>query len=398
MFSSVRSSGRPAKVVASVARKASKQGWMGSHLVLHVQPVCHVGSVGQRDVGRVRRRHHQRPYPFGTQRIHGQGQCQRRIDAPRQPQHHALKAILCHVVANGQHQGLPDFGQPVRYPCPGSGQLQFPTGRTPALDTQQILRQRLGPGHLLPGCIEHLAGAIEDEFVLPAHQVAVHHGHPRGTGRSPQPSDELRIPAGEIGGRICAQYQFSARRPGPYTGLGIEHLGPSHQRAAHPVDLEYGSGDHRFEIADIVAGTRGRKNSLAVPGHLLPGTEGAEHVVTVPVLEGRIADHPGQRRQAGRSLPDPVQRRIDLLLERLAAQRVTRGAPRQRQFGGEQHRGTLFGSTSGCVDDAVGVAAHVTHPLVQLGAGNVQAHRAYPESLRHVGQITWIFFRVRCRP
>jgi hypothetical protein len=44
---------------------------------------------------------------LGTQRVDGQHQG--RVDAARQAQRHALEAVLAHVVAQAQHQRVPQL-------------------------------------------------------------------------------------------------------------------------------------------------------------------------------------------------------------------------------------------------------------------------------------------------
>ena len=63
---------------------------------------------------RVARRHHHRVHAIGAERIDGDRQRQRRIDAAGQPEHDAGEAMLADVVAHAEHERAVDarfFGQ-----------------------------------------------------------------------------------------------------------------------------------------------------------------------------------------------------------------------------------------------------------------------------------------------
>ena len=64
--------------------------------------------VLQAFIAGVGRGHHHRPHLVGAQRIDGNGRGQRRIDAARHPDDDAGEAVLQHIVAHAQHEGLVD--------------------------------------------------------------------------------------------------------------------------------------------------------------------------------------------------------------------------------------------------------------------------------------------------
>jgi hypothetical protein len=148
-------------------------GHDGDLVVAHAQALRHLARVDPADVGRVGRRHHHRAHPVGAQRIHRNRQHQRRIDAARQAQDGARKAVLAHVVAHAQHQRVPQVGSGLRsgatfatiliaacavstWAAPRTG---FPkTGARPASVPSAFQRKRM---------------ALEHHLVLPAHQVRV---------------------------------------------------------------------------------------------------------------------------------------------------------------------------------------------------------------------------------
>ena len=72
-------------------------------VVAHAQALGHVARVDPGDVGGVRRRHHHRAHLVGAQRIDRNGQHQRRVNAARQTQQRAGKAVFAQIVAHAQH-------------------------------------------------------------------------------------------------------------------------------------------------------------------------------------------------------------------------------------------------------------------------------------------------------
>jgi hypothetical protein len=92
-FSSVVSSGRPANWGASMSAKVHGR-LDGDLVVAHADAAHHLAGIVQAHLGGVGRRHHHRAHLVGAQRIDGDGQRERRIDAAGQADQRAGKPFL----------------------------------------------------------------------------------------------------------------------------------------------------------------------------------------------------------------------------------------------------------------------------------------------------------------
>ncbi len=113
------------------------------------------------------------------QRVDGHRRAKRRIDAAREPEHHARKTVLLHVVAQARDAGeivrgiaLLDLGDQARQTAPA------PVLTPPLGDAERLL-----PGRKLHGkariLVQHEGGAVEHELVLSAHLIDVSERQPR---------------------------------------------------------------------------------------------------------------------------------------------------------------------------------------------------------------------------
>ncbi len=114
-FSSVVSIGVPAKQRGQSGFKRLHLGGNFNHIVAHAQAIGHGLGIFPADVGRVGRGHHHRAHALRAQGIDGNGQHQGRINAARQAQQHAGKAVFFHVIAHRLHQGLPQNTEWLRH-------------------------------------------------------------------------------------------------------------------------------------------------------------------------------------------------------------------------------------------------------------------------------------------
>jgi hypothetical protein len=117
MFSSVVSSARPHELRRQRGLESLELGQDGNLVVAHAQARRHVAGVDPADVRGVGRGHHHRAHPVAPDCIHRHRQHQRGVDAARQAQQHAGKAVLANVVTHAQHQGVPEVGiqRPLRH-------------------------------------------------------------------------------------------------------------------------------------------------------------------------------------------------------------------------------------------------------------------------------------------
>ncbi len=147
MFSSVVSSGRPLNSSASAPLKDSNVVLDGDLVVAHAQARGHVARVDPADVGGVGRGHHHRADLVLAQCIDRDGQHQRRVDAARQAQDGARKAVLADVVAHAEHQGVPELGLSVAWRCDGrrlGHEANAALRRALQLREDQLLLEALG--------------------------------------------------------------------------------------------------------------------------------------------------------------------------------------------------------------------------------------------------------------
>lgn len=109
---------------------------------------------------------------IGTQGIDGDGQCQGRINASREADDAALKAIFMNVVTGAQHQGLVGLGI---WGEIGRNQTGLNEPLCTDREQQVIFNKASGPCSKTAIGIRGKAVAIEDEFILTTNQIA-HHG------------------------------------------------------------------------------------------------------------------------------------------------------------------------------------------------------------------------------
>ena len=275
-------------------------------------------------------------HPLGPERVHADRRRQRGVDAARDPEHDVAEAVLLHVVADTEPEREPHLLE-LRLErddragrdgslCPRRRQLhhgyvgpslagalelapphvaQPPADRLRRVDVdhEQRLLEAGRPGDHLPLVVEHDRVPVEDELVLPSHQVAE--------------GEIRRVVAGARDQHLL-----------PLLGLAdVERRGGDVHEQLHPRQGEVGGGRARLpdvlahrrpdqhvahaqreqlpafgEVAVLVEDAVVRQEVLAVDGADLPAAEHGARVREVTVEEG-AADE-------GR---DPVGRAGDLL-------------------------------------------------------------------------------------
>ena len=125
------------------------------------------------------RGHHHGAHPPGTQRVDGDDRRQRAVDAPRQAEDDAWKAVLVDVVPEPRHHGPIDRLQALGARLDGRRRA-FPVlaGGAPPIGEQHLRPPRRGLGEERAIGAEGERRAIEHHFVLATHQVDVDQRQP----------------------------------------------------------------------------------------------------------------------------------------------------------------------------------------------------------------------------
>ena len=164
MFSSAVSGRQPGELVLERRQGRLEHPFDGNLTVLDVQPRRLLRRVVLAHLGGIARRHRHRMHPLGAERIDGDAQGQRRIDAPGESQDDPRKAVLVDIVARTLHQGAVNT-------------LLL------TLQRNDLAAQRLNPAgtarevhhiHPLGECRSahgHLARRIHDEGISVKHQL-----------------------------------------------------------------------------------------------------------------------------------------------------------------------------------------------------------------------------------
>ena len=143
------------------------------HLVADAEQARALRRVVERGLRRVAGRHGDAEDPLRTQRIDGDGRCERRIDPAGEPDQHAGEAVLVDIVGEPQCHGAIGGGVTLRQRGARAGLA----GPAVALPRPAGERERLLEGRRLGGesvvRVEDEGGSVEDELVLPAHLVHV---------------------------------------------------------------------------------------------------------------------------------------------------------------------------------------------------------------------------------
>ena len=173
MFSSVVSSGRPRNSSASEVVKGLEHRRDRDLVVAHAQARRHVARIDPGDVGRVGRRHHHRTHPISAQGVDRDRQHQRGVDAARQADDHARKAVLADVVAHAGDQRAPGLLLQAR-------DVVTLAARRAAfvdLDPHQARLEAAAANNDAAVSIGGERRTVEDDLVLPAHQMGIEQRH-----------------------------------------------------------------------------------------------------------------------------------------------------------------------------------------------------------------------------
>ena len=168
--------GQTRKLRSQRGAKLSKQFGNRDFVVAHLQASHHIARIDPADVLRVGRSHHHCPHFVSAQRIDGQRQDQGRVDAARQTQNDARKTVFANVVANAQHQGVPQLRV---FVIMWAHLTLQPLAIALQCDRKRRFDKAGGTRRNLALCIQSKRAPFKHNFVLPTYQMSVNQGQPR---------------------------------------------------------------------------------------------------------------------------------------------------------------------------------------------------------------------------
>ena len=317
----------------------------------------------------VARGHQHRPHPRRAEGVHGEGERERRVDAPREPDDRPGEAVLLHVVPDPRgerpvdalldRQGLGDRPGPQPH-------------RRAGVDLERMEALHEGgraQGHRAVG-VHGEGGPVEDQLVLPTHEVDVGDGDPVLPGPAHDDLLALGLLPHVVGRGV--QVQDEARACGDR--LAHRRLRPDvladRQPHRQPVEVEDAGRGALAEVALLVEDAVVGQALLVVAGGDVPAAQERAGVVdALGRVLGVAEDDVDARHLAG----DRGEGPLDPGVEPRAQQQVLGRVAGQGQLGEEDQSGAEpVTRRAGRLDDAPGVAVHVPDQEVDLGQGDAQ--------------------------
>ena len=259
----------------------------------------------------------------GAERIAGEREHERRIDAAREPDHDALEAVLADVVAHAEHERAPDAFLAAPAAAPGSparGRSRS-SAWTTSSGRERFLEGRRAM-HDAPVRVHGKAAAVEDELVLAADEVQV-----RRTARPclPRARREIRLALRLLAllerRGIEREHEIARRRArAPRGDVGVPDVLADDRRDPHAVRARpRRTPSPGLEVALLVEHLVVRQPLLAVVRDAPPVAEPGRGVEDRAVRVFRIAD---QQVDAARGVREPRQRLVDAPAEAAVEQQV----------------------------------------------------------------------------
>ncbi len=348
-------------------------------------------------------------HSLAPERVHRDRRRQRRVDAAREPDHHAPEAVLPNVVAGPGHESRIHLGVPIEEhrrprrqlrPRPlgqrrednpahgrGGASLLLPPPRVAEpraercvevkVGDHQVLLERPAERDAVPRGVEDHRLAVEDQLVLPAHQV-----HERqvpdviGCSGRQHLLAEAHL-ADVVGRRVDRDHQLRAgERLRRHRAGGVpDVLADVHrQDRATLAQLEDRRVRAGLKVAVLVEDAVVREVLLVVhPGdRAVVADGGGVHDVVAAVDEAHHHD------EAGRRARHPVEGPQVRLDEGGAEEEVLRGVAREAQLGeGDQIDAERAGPLDR-IEHPAGVALDVADTDVELGQADPELSHADP--------------------
>ncbi len=222
------------------------------HAVGHAQGARLGLGVFQADLRGVAVRHHHRLHLPGAEGVHGDGQGQRRIDAAGEAEHHALEAVLAHIVAHPEHQRAVHAGLLAGQRRAGAGLRLHPLGVDLQLGEEQAFLEGRGAlQHMAVGG-HHAGAAVEHQLVLTADLVDVDDRHAALGGARRQGRLALGLLAEVERRGVEVEHQPRTGRARRGHRLGVPDVLADAQRHRHPGDIHHAGRVAGVEVALLV--------------------------------------------------------------------------------------------------------------------------------------------------
>ena len=306
----------------------------GQRPVVHPQCLGLLLRVFDADVGGIAERHHHRLHPVRAESVHRHRQGQGGIDAPGQAQQRALEAVLVDVVTGCQHQGPVQAFLVFRHRQHFTAHFQRAAFAAQVHRDQRFLEA--GALHTDTGfAVHHERGAVENQLVLTAHQIAVEH---RQTGFPGAGADLVAALTG-LAGAERRRIQVDDAGGAVAGGLGRRPLEPdvlaNGDGQALPAQLEHTALISGLEVTLFIENPVIGQALLEIlmPGAAVPREQDAGGIAAHAITHRRIAQH----HRYLDTFADVRQRVVDAAVQAGAQQQVFRRVAGEHQFG-EHHQ------------------------------------------------------------
>ena len=398
-------------VPGSAPSKASRRLLDGDLAERDSEPFGHEARVAARALAVVARRHGDGLDAVGPQRVGGQRGHERRVDAAREPEQHALEAVLAYVVDEPEAQRAPQLrGLARRHRCdrrgedrplaaereldrdgrvhavaapaaqPRVAQALVHGGVQVEIADQELLRERGSAREHAAVGPEHGAAPVEHELVLTADEIAV--------------GDRAEAVAGARREHLLARLTLAEVVGG---GRDVEHADRSERgRLGHGVRQPDVLADRQRERAlgrlDVQRAAAGRERALLVEDAVV-----GQLALVVAREDGAVGEH--ERRVAHAVAVQPRaahdERHLDLAGEHLrlglagaqergAQEQILGRVARDPELGGQHEVGARARGIGTGVGDALPVLGKRSDREVELGQREAE-HRFHRSS----GLLRW---------
>ena len=317
------------------------------------------------------RRHHDGAHLVGAQRIDGDGQGQRGIDAARHADQHAREAVLDDVVAHAQHQRLVHL----RLGGQGRGQrLRHGRGAV-ELDQLQVFLEVAQLGADGAGRIHDERVAIENQLILATHQVGVDQGHALRADMLAHGVIAQVLLVHVVGRAVRHQQHLRAGRAGAHGRMLEPRVFADIDAETHALHAKHEGLVRRREVTLFIEHRRVRQVVLAVGAQHFAVEQHGSGVMAhaLLILQGQ-AHHHVQILELGQVCGQPRKRFLRFCVECIAQQQVLGWIADQRQFRREHDIGARLKGAAGKVEDLGTVAGQIADRTIHLSNCDFDCH------------------------
>ena len=317
-----------------------------------------------------------RPEGFDRERRDHRG-----VDPARKTEDGAPESALAGVVREGEDERAPQSGN--------GGELGRGRAAAPGdLDRPEVFLETAGGADQPALRVEGRRGAVEDQAVVSADEVAVHEGNPRAPGDPLHHAATQAILAERVGRRRDVDVEVEAERRELGHRIGVVERPPPEclvvpdvlaDRDGHAParDAQDERAVARLDVPALVEDVVGGEQALAVEGDALSSARGDGGIEDAPAAGGTVghqgAEDPG-RLPGGAG--DPIRRALARRNEGGALDEVSRRIAANGELGEEDEIGARGFGAAAVVHDLGRVALEVADGHVDLRDGHLQRRTA----------------------